>query len=210
MTGGGTVMEGQPRQGLSERLLQRYAASRGRGLGLRAEMAFSGLYAIAAAWLLIADVGRVAGIDGRSLAAALVLLGAFRGGLVGVLSGGAGVPTWQRALGAVVNLAAEGLVIGAAALWAREHERYAGPLAVGFLAFAGALLLGYARTRIRASAELELPDGPFGIAAREVRLLLLGAGLLLGGVYWCLVAIAAVTHAAVLGHLVRLRATLAG
>ena len=197
-------------RGLSEQLLERYAASRGRGFGLLPEIAFSGLYAVVAAWLLIADVERVAAIHGRSLAAALIVLSGFRGGLVSVLAASERVPVWQRALGAVVNACAEGVAIAAAALWAREHEGYPGPLAVGFLAFAGALLLGYARTRIEASAAMDLPDGPFGLAAREVRLLILALGVLIGGPYWALVAIAAISHAMVLAHLVRLRMTLAG
>jgi hypothetical protein len=105
---------------------------------------------------------------------------------------------------------AEGALIVASAVWVHRHESDPGPLAVGYLALAGALLLGYARLRIRSSAGIDLPDGPYGIASREVRLLALTVGMLAGELYWALVLVAALTHTAIVLHLVRLRVTLSG
>jgi hypothetical protein len=119
-----------------------------------------------------------------------------------------GVPPWQRALAIALNLTAEGAVIVTAAVWAQRHESGAGPLAIGYLALAGALMLGYARTRIRASSGNDAPDGPYGIASREVRLLVIAVGALAGTMYWPLVLVAVLAHASVVGHLIRMRVVL--
>jgi len=188
-------------QGLSERLLARYARG-GPSLGPVAEVLTGLGYALAAAAPLP--------YDRRAWAIVLIVLAAWRGGMAGVLAEREGAQPWQRSLGATLNLSAEGTIVVAVAFWTREHQDRPGPLAMGFLAFAGALLLGYARVRIRASAALDLPDGPFGMAAREVRLLVLAVGLVAGEAYWAMVAVALLGHVATLGHLARLRATLAG
>jgi hypothetical protein len=143
-----------------------------------------------------------------AFAAALIVLMVWRGGTAMLLAERTGVPPWQRALAVVLNLVAEGAVIVSAAVWAQRHESGAGPLAVGYLALAGALLLGYARLRIRASAGVDAPDGPYGIASREVRLFVIAVGLLAGAAYWPLVVVAVLTHAAVIGHLIRMRVLL--
>jgi hypothetical protein len=190
---------GQAR-GVTEALLDRWATAGLRSLGPVPESVAALLYAAVGAVLLFTG--------NRILAAVLVVLVAWRGGMAAVLSERAGQPTWVRALCAVLNLAGEGALIVAGAAWARGREDLTAPFGVGFLAFGGAILLGYARTRIRASAGMDLPDGPWGIASREVRLLVLTAGVLSNQVYWSLVIIALLGNAAVLGHLARLRLTL--
>ena len=196
MTGGSPAT-----RGVSERLLTRYARG-GPSFGPVVEAVVGLGYAVVVALLLH--------YERRAWAVIFVVLAAWRGGMAGVLAERGGGTAWQRAAGTLLNLSAEGIMIVAAAFWARWHEDRPGPLAAGFLAFAGALLLSYARVRIRASAGQDLADGPHGIAAREIRLLVLAVGVATGAVYWTLVIVAVVTHAAVLGHLTRLRATLAG
>lgn len=186
--------------GFTERLAERYVGAGVRGFGPVPEMIVTAGYSVAASLLLTRDA--------RGLAAVVVLFGAFRGAILRAMTARTTAKPWQRAAGLVVSICAEGAVIAAAAVWARRHEALPGPLAIGFLAFGGALLLSYARTRIRASSGDDLPDGPYGIASREVRLLVLAAGILAGQAYWALVVIAVLANAAVLGHLVRLRATL--
>ena len=110
----------------------------------------------------------------------------------------------------VLNICSECALYAAAAYWTHEHQDVPGPLALGFVAAAGALLLSYARTRIRASAGQDLPDGPYGLAGREVRLLVLALGIATGQVYAALIVIAVLAHGATLLHLARLRATLTG
>ena len=190
------------RRGASEALLERWAAGGRRSLGPAPEAIVALVYAMAGAAALFADQ--------RLLAAVLMMLAAWRGGVATVLGERTDQRTWVRALGAVLNLCGEGALIAAGAAWARAHQDLPAPLAVGFLAFGGALLLGYARARIRASAGLDLADGPWGLASREVRLLALAVGALSGQVYWALVIVAVLSNAAVLGHLGRLRLRLSG
>jgi hypothetical protein len=187
-------------RGVTEALLDRWATAGLRSLGPVPESVVALLYAAVGAVLLFAG--------NRIVAAILVVLVAWRGGMAAVLTERDGQPTWVRAFCTVLNLAAEGALIVAGAAWAGRHDGPTAPFAVGFLAFGGAILLSYARTRIRASAGMDLPDGPWGIASREVRLLVLTAGILSDQVYWALVIIAFLGHAAVLGHLARLRLTL--
>lgn len=188
--------------GIGDRFLRATSGSGRFALGPPTELTM-GLLAAAGGALLLANDHRVA-------AALLILLAMWRGGIGAMLAERDG-PTWLRAASAAVNVAAEGLIIGAAALWLRRNEEVAGPLAVGYLAFAGVLLLAYARVRIRASGGMNLPDGPGGVASREVRLLLVALGAAAGApVYWALVALAALAHGTVLGHLARLRGRLTG
>lgn len=188
-------------RGLSERLLSSTIAP--GGFGPLPAMIIGFGYGIGAAFILVY-------IGALVLAAALLVLAAWRGGTAVLIAERDGVAPWQRALAIVLNLVAEGAVIVASAVWVQQNRTDPGPLAVGYLALAGALLLGYARLRIRSSAGIDLPDGPYGIAAREVRLLALVVGMLIGEVYWALVLVAALAHTAVIIHLVRLRVTLTG
>lgn len=187
-------------RGIGERLLGSTIGPSGRGFGPLPAMIIGFGYGVGAAPILVAG--------GNVFAAALVVLAIWRGGTAALLAERDGVPPWQRALAVLLNLVAEGAVIAAAAVWAQRNETSLGPLAAGYLALAGALLLGYARLRIRSSAGADLPDGPYGIASREVRLLVLVAGMLAGQLYWALVLVAVLSHSAVLIHLVRLRAAL--
>jgi hypothetical protein len=190
-------------QGISERLLSSTIAPSARGFGPLPAMIIGFGYGIGATLILVYTEALV-------LAAALVVFAAWRGGTAVLIAERDRVPPWQRALAIVLSLVAEGAVIVASAVWVHRREGDPGPLAIGYLALAGALLLGYARLRIRASAGVDIPDGPYGIASREVRLLALAVGMLAGEVYWAMVLVAVLAHAAVVLHLVRLRITLTG
>ena len=198
-------MTGQPATGpwglgVTERFLNSTLSPTSRGFGPLPPLIIGFGFAIGAALVLTANV--------TAFAAALIVLSVWRSGTGMLLAERTGVPPWQRALAIVLNLTAEGAVIVAAAVWAQRHDSGDGPLAVGYLALAGALLLGYARTRIRASSGSDVPDGPYGIASREVRLLVIAAGILAGAVYWPLVLVAVLAHASVIGHLIRIRVVL--
>jgi hypothetical protein len=187
-------------QGITERFLGSTISPTSRGFGPLPPMFIGFGFGIGAALVLIPGA--------TAFAAALIVLMVWRGGTAMLLAERFGAPPWQRALAVVLNLVSEGAVIVSAAVWAQRHESGAGPLAVGYLALAGALLLGYARMRIRASSGSDAPDGPYGIASREVRLLVIAVGLLAGTAYWPLVLVAGLAHAAVIGHLIRMRVIL--
>jgi hypothetical protein len=186
----------------SERLLSSTIGTAARGFGPLPAMVIGFLYGVGGAGAML--------IDARPFAAALLILAAWRGGTAALLAEREGIPPWQRAAAAVLNVSAECCVVAAAAIWAHQHEDRPGALAVGMLAFGGVLLLSYARVRIEASAGMSLPDGPYGIASREVRLLILAIAMLAGATYWALIAIAILTHGSVAVHLYRLRMDLRG
>jgi hypothetical protein len=194
------TMRADPEGGIGDRFLRATSGSGRLTLGPLAELTMGLVAAVGGAVLLVNDL--------RVPAALLILLAMWRGGIGAMLAERDG-PTWVRATSAAVNIAAEGLIIGASAVWLRRNADLTGPLALGYLAFAGVLLLAYARVRIRASGGLDLQDGPGGVASREVRLLLVALGAAIGSpVYWALVAVALLTHGTVLGHLARLRGRL--
>jgi hypothetical protein len=163
---------------------------------------------LAAGWAIPASLALRAG--NRTGAAVTVFLSLVTGALAALPGAHPAASPLKRALNPVLLVLGECLLYAAAGWWVRVYRDAAGPLAVAFLAAAGALLLGYARTRIRASAGLDLPDGPLGLAGREVRLLVLLLGIATGQVYAALIVCAALAHAAVLLHLVRLRGALTG
>lgn len=105
----------------------------------------------------------------------------------------------------VLLLWVDGVILASVAIWERNHGVQQMPLVVGAFAVSGALLLAYSRARVLASAGLDMPDGPFGIAAREVRLLVIVIALALGFGYWGLLAAGVVAHAATLINLVWVR-----
>src|SRR3712207_5014520 len=136
------------RRGISESLLERWAAGGRRSLGPVPETVVALVYAVAGATMLFADQ--------RLLAGVLAALAAWRGGVATVLGERNEQRTWVRAFAIVLNLCGEGALIAAGAAWARSHQDVPVPFAIGLLAFGGALSLSYARMRIRASAGLDL------------------------------------------------------
>jgi hypothetical protein len=197
------VTSTQP-SGLSDRWFARAAGGASFGpLSNPVVAALLGLLcALAAAALLF--VGVPAG------AAIVTVLAALTVGIASARAAMPGVSATRRAWVPAISVIAEGLIIVAAAFWARSIAQGPGPLAAGFLAAAGAILLTYARTRIVASAGMDLADGPWGIAARELRLVMLAVGIAIAQPYWALVVIAVLAHSAVLLHLARLRVLLRG
>lgn len=142
-------------------------------------------------------------------AAYLVLLMLTAAMAARVLSSALPAPA-VRAPAAVLLIVGEGAAILGLAVAARESGAGPGPLAAGFLALAGVLALSFARVRIRASAGADLPDGPLGLASREVRLVVLALGVILGAEYAALIIVAAACHATVFLHLLTMRRSLAG
>jgi hypothetical protein len=73
------------------------------------------------------------------------------------------------------------------------------------LALAASLAVSYSRARIEASLALEPSDGVFGLASRDVRLLIAAIGTVAGQCYWTLVVIAVLAALTVVWRLVYMR-----
>ena len=90
---------------------------------------------------------------------------------------------------------ADAAIIGGMTVYAWRFEDFSRPEFVGMLALAGALSVSYSRARIEASvsdAPVNL-DAVFGLASRDVRLLVAAVGTVFGQCYWTLVILAALS-----------------
>jgi phosphatidylglycerophosphate synthase len=110
-------------------------------------------------------------------------------------------------LDTVIDRYADAAIIGGMTIYAARFEDLPRPEVVGMLALAAALSVSYSRARIEAS----MPGAPanldaiFGLASRDVRLLVAAAGTVAGQCYWTLVLLAVISSATVAWRLVYLR-----
>jgi phosphatidylglycerophosphate synthase len=106
---------------------------------------------------------------------------------------------------AVTDRYADALIIAGMTVYAVRFEDHARAETIGMLALAGALAVSYSRARIEASLHLEPADSVFGLASRDVRLLLAAGGTVAGQCFWTLVLLAAASGLTVAWRLLYLR-----
>ncbi|MFN8558348.1 MAG: CDP-alcohol phosphatidyltransferase family protein [Dehalococcoidia bacterium] len=187
-----------------DRLLGPLTNGLGRALTRRVPPAALSLGALLAA----AGAFAVLLLDAPLRAGLLILLAAAldAAGAAAERAGGA-----VRPFGSVVDGVADRLgdtfILAGMAVWSHRHEAYPGPLAVGFAALIGVIVLAYAVARVRASGGREAAR-VFGWAGRDLRLLVLAAGALTGQVYWALALVALLANGAVFWALLALRGRL--
>lgn len=109
------------------------------------------------------------------------------------------------ALDAIADRYADAAILGGMTIYAARFEDLPRPEVVGALALAGALSVSYSRARIEASMQLAPSDGLFGLASRDVRLLVAAMGTAVGQCYWTLVVLAAASGLTVAWRLLSLR-----
>ncbi len=183
-----------------DRLLAPLAAPLGRALAGAAPPAALSLAGLAAAvgafTLLLAGYNLPAGV--------LILLAAL---LDAAAAAGGRAATFGGVVDGVADRYADTLVLAGMAAWAQVHEGWPAPLAVGFVAVIGAVVLGYAVARVQASAGREAA-AVLAWTGRDLRLVIAAAGTLAGAAWWALVVLAVVALTAVLWALIRLRTLL--
>ncbi|GAB4328028.1 MAG: CDP-alcohol phosphatidyltransferase family protein [Dehalococcoidia bacterium] len=108
-------------------------------------------------------------------------------------------------LDAVLDRYADAAMLGGMTVYAVRFEDLPRPEVVGILALAGALSVSYSRARIEASLGVEPGDWIFGLASRDVRLLVAAVGAVAGLCYWALTVLAVASWATVAWRLVALR-----
>ena len=101
-------------------------------------------------------------------------------------------------LDAVLDRYADALIILGLAGWAAKGSGKTGPWIVGFAALAGTFGFSYTRARMKASPESTVDSRAVLLATRDVRLLLIMMGGVLGKGHGTLVAIALLTNSVVL------------
>ena len=110
-------------------------------------------------------------------------------------------------LDAVSDRYADAAMLGGMTIYAARFEDLPRPEVIGMLALAGALSVSYSRARIEAS----IPNPPanldalFGLASRDVRLLIAAIGTVAGQCYWTLALLAALSAATTAWRLAYLR-----
>lgn len=100
-------------------------------------------------------------------------------------------------LDAVLDRYADALILLGLTLWSVNNEAHAGTWMVGFLAITGTASVSYTRARIASNRRHLFDRGLQSAASRDIRLLLIAVGAIVGQAYFCLIAIAALTNATV-------------
>jgi len=100
-------------------------------------------------------------------------------------------------LDSMLDRYADILIILGLTLWSISNEIYPGVWLVGFLAATGAICVSYSRARIESERRQLFDKGLKSLASRDVRLFLIMIGAVAGQAYFCLIIIAALTHAIV-------------
>jgi phosphatidylglycerophosphate synthase len=108
---------------------------------------------------------------------------------------------------AALDRLADAAIAGGMAWYAFEHEDWPEPLLVGFAAAVSFLLVSYSRARLETVGGMEAASDLMGVASRDVRLLLLAFGAVIGQCWWALVIVGALSLATVCWRLVRFRAS---
>lgn len=139
-----------------------------------------------------------------------IQLASIADGVDGELARLKGVATRLGAvLDAVTDRYADAAIVVAMTVFAWRFEPWPHSELVGMLALGGVLTVSYSRARIEASLGTTPPanlDAVFGLASRDVRLLLAAVGTALGQCYWTLAALGVLSAATVAWRLVYLRA----
>ncbi|HXF50123.1 MAG TPA: CDP-alcohol phosphatidyltransferase family protein [Dehalococcoidia bacterium] len=94
---------------------------------------------------------------------------------------------------AVLDRYADAAVIGGLAWWAAAREEWPAPLLMGLAALVGALSVSYSRARIEHEGGRDVAGAVIGLASRDVRMLALAIGAVVGQAYWTLAAVAALS-----------------
>jgi phosphatidylglycerophosphate synthase len=89
---------------------------------------------------------------------------------------------------------ADAAIAAGMAWYAYEHESWREPLLVGMLAAVGFIMVSYSRARLEGAAGRETAEQLLGFASRDVRLLVLAVGAMIGWAYWTLVVVAAASY----------------
>lgn len=159
---------------------------------------FAFLMALGALWLLAAGRNIEAGV--------LIQASSIVDGVDGDLARAKSMASKFGGLfDAVLDRFADAAIAGGMAWFALAHEDWPAPLAVGFGATVGFLLVSYSRARLETLAGKDATSELLGLASRDVRLVLLAVGAAAGQGWWALVVVGGLSYATVAWRLLRFR-----
>lgn len=102
---------------------------------------------------------------------------------------------------AVLDRYADAAIAAGLAWYAVEQEGHRYGLVAGIAVLTGFLLVSYSRARLEREGGTDVASEMLGIASRDVRLLLLAVGAIVGQAYWTLVVVGVLSYATVLWRL---------
>lgn len=156
--------------------------------------------------LLAAATGALTGLGAHVAGGILIQAVSVADGIDGDLARLRGAATrFGAVFDAVADRYADTFVLAGMTVYAVRFEELPRPEVVGTLALAAALVVSYSRARIEASMQITSGDGVFGLASRDVRLLVAAVGTALGQCYWTLVVLAVASALTVAWRLAYLR-----
>ena len=105
-------------------------------------------------------------------------------------------------LDSILDRYADILIVLGLTVWSAYNEAYQYVWLVGFLAVVGALAISYSRARITTELQHHFDHGFLSLASRDIRLFAIMIGAITGQGYFCLIAVAALTHIILISRLI--------
>jgi phosphatidylglycerophosphate synthase len=141
---------------------------------------------------------------GRNIEAGIIIqLSSIVDGVDGDLARAKGMASRFGGLfDATLDRYADAAIAGGMAWWALDHEDVRAPLVVGFAAMVGFILVSYSRARLEREGGMDVAADLLGVASRDVRLLALSVGCVIGQAYWALVIVGGLSYATVAWRLI--------
>ncbi|MBA7675970.1 Bifunctional IPC transferase and DIPP synthase [subsurface metagenome] len=105
-------------------------------------------------------------------------------------------------LDSILDRYADILIILGLTIWAASNEVYPYIWLAGFLAITGTIGVSYSRARISAELRHHFDWGLLSLASRDIRLLIVMIGAIIGQGYFSLIVIATLTHLVIISRLI--------
>jgi len=105
-------------------------------------------------------------------------------------------------LDSILDRYADMLVMLGLTIWSASNDVYPYIWLVGFISITGTFGVSYSRARVSAELQHHFDRGFLSLASRDIRLLIVMIGAIIGQGYFCLIVIAALTHLIVISRLV--------
>jgi len=105
-------------------------------------------------------------------------------------------------LDSILDRYADILIMLGLTIWSALNEVYPHIWLVGFLSITGTLGVSYSRARVSAELRHHFDRGFLSLASRDIRLLIVMIGAIIGQSYFCLISIAVLTHLVIISRLI--------
>jgi len=105
-------------------------------------------------------------------------------------------------LDSILDRYADILVMLGLTIWSASNEAYPHFWLAGFLAITGTIGVSYSRARVSAGLRHHFDRGLLSLASRDIRLLVVMIGAIIGQGYFSLIVIAALTHLVIISRLI--------